>query len=1028
MKKKLLFTAVVVAAMSGTMVPVLALQNPAETEAGFMANEAGDVETSDDYTDVTNDFVVNATCSVDGGWQRDSRNSGQFFIVNDPTLYSDVYAGQGVESWVSEKAPLKDCNLIYQNIANLPNGTYRLTACAMGRNQIIPKTDDNNICGAGLYLFANDAQTQVTSDVWNKYSTTVEVTNGTLCIGLRAGGDNVNNWVAISQVVLEYQGDALLGYFQNELREKVDYAHELGSQYEANGDVPTQYSDELKNYQAATCTEVSQIQAEIEKIDEKITSIVNDIKNLFYVVYKSTEDYVNKVLIDALEADESAKETLRATITSAKAKALASIDMAVWKEANMELEQACKAYYEASSGIKSEIVNFDLTRLVVKNAGFEEENPLDGWDGLNEADIYTDGTYHMVRKGGRNWRVLQTVEVPNGLYSMSVQIGFAQSDRNQIFLESSYQRATTLFKWTGAATDEEILASWSKDNEAQRSSVGNVLVIDGKITMGVEWIKDSETMKFDNFRLVRLNDGENEIKALYEQKKAEADAIDQNILFDAFKQRLVSALAMPVTTIDEYYAAYNELNKVVADCSSAEGAIMTLVDLIDECQYYYDNSQTTVEIKENFLNAINEAKTYQQLTSSEILQEYADNLELARQTFVEHANPINEVQFDMTYLIKNPDVTGKPKGPVSSFGWVSSTNSWSNNFNNNGDPSQFYESYQNGAFGAGTWVLYQPIHLIAGSYKMTLKAFGMNANGAGSGPLVASVYAGETKGESIIDGNTLNNTFGVNFKVLADSEMNLGVKIDEGNGANWVGANDMKLYKLAPEDMTLNETATTYDVEEDMYTNVIVNRTLKADDKWNTFCVPFAMSAEQLADNHIAEVRKLESVETVGESFVLNFSEPVTEIEAGVPYIVKVDEAVNQIIVNGVVVKAADPMALTVGGVVMQGIYGSMTITGDHYFISDNKFYRAADKTVKVNGFRAYISLSGAQVAGINKMFINVDGEVTEINEAVEDLSDELVNVYTLNGVCVKSGVKMSEALNCLRKGPYIVNGKKVIK
>lgn len=1021
MKKKLLFTAVVVAAMSGTMVPVLALQNPAETEAGFMADEAGDVETSV-YTDITNEYVVNASCAENYGWNKDSRNASAGYTVNTPVLDSEDYKGIGVEFWTDSKGNrLTDGDLIYQDITAIPNGVYRLTACAMGRNQ-----SNVDVCENGLYLFANESEIQVTTNMWGKYSTMVEVTDNTLRIGLRVKDGNMNNWIAISNVVLEYQGEEL-SFYQLALPEKMDYVHELGNQFETGRLVQKQYADKLKNYQAASCSQIEEYKNEIEAID-KLIDEANSMKTTFENVYLSSKKYAERLLAQLI-SDESAKSILNATIETTYSSAFESTDLEGLTEAGNTLLDACKVYYDASKGIAEETENLDMTPLVVLNPGFDNES-MEGWICNVQPDLSHDMPYFAFDAWNRpTFDFYQDVELPNGLYYLSVQEHVTIGDKTDLYIQSSEGRMTTKMNWNYGGEVAAAEKDWAVDKERNRVATGSVMVVDGQVRIGVNLHTSFQGyMFFDNFRLMRVSDGAEEIKALYEQKKAEADAIDQNILFDVFKQRLVTALAMPVTTIDEYYAAYNELNKVVADCSSAEGAIMKLVDLIDECQYYYDNSQTTVEIKENFLNAINEAKTYQQLTSSEVLQEYADNLELARQAFVEHANPVNEVQFDMTYLIKNPDVTGKPKGPVSSFGWVSSTNSWSNNFNNNGDPSQFYESYQNGAFGAGTWVLYQPIHLTAGSYKMTLKAFGMNANGAGSGPLVASVYAGETKGESIIDGNTLNNTFGVNFKVSADSEMNLGVKIDEGNGANWVGANDMKLYKLAPENMTLDETATTYDVEEDMYTNVIVNRTLKADDKWNTFCVPFAMSAEQLADNHIAEVRKLENVETVGESFVLNFSEPVTEIEAGVPYIVKVDEAVNQIIANGVVVKAADPMVLTVGGVVMQGNYGSMTITGDHYFISDNKFYRAADKTVKVNGFRAYISLSGAQAAGINKMFINVDGEVTGINEAIEDLSDELVNVYTLNGVCVKSGVKISEALNGLRKGTYIVNGKKVIK
>lgn len=569
---------------------------------------------------------------------------------------------------------------------------------------------------------------------------------------------------------------------------------------------------------------------------------------------------------------------------------------------------------------------------------------------------------------------------------------------------------------------------WAVDKERNRVATGSVLVVDGLVRLGVNLHTSFQGyVFFDNFRLIRVSEGKQEIMDLYTQKKAEADAIDKELLLNVFREPLEAALSMPITTLDEYYAAYNAMKKAVEDCNSSMQATLTIVNLINECQSYHDNSIATDEAKNILLEKINESKNYKESKTIEELQQYIEPLETARREFVEQAIPIRDVEFDMTYLIKNPDVTGLPRGSVSSFGWVSSTNSWSNNFNNNGDPSQFYESYQNGAFGAGTWVLYQPVHMTAGSYKMTLRAFGTNANKAGSGPLVASVYAGETKGESITDGKTLDNTYGVNFNVSADCDMNLGVRIDEGNGANWVGANDMKLYKLAPETLRLDEKSTDYNVESDTYTNVTVDRVLKAG-KWNTFCVPFAMTAEQLTENKITEVRKLESVTKNGESVVLNFSDPVTEIEAGVPYIVKAGGQVSQITVNGVVVKAEEPQPLTVDNVVMLGNYASMTITGDKYFISDNKFYRAADKTITVNGFRAYITLDDAQAAGINKMFINVDGEVTAIDEAVEDVSDELVNVYTMNGVCVKAGVKASEALNGLQRGAYIVNGKKVIK
>ena len=207
MKKKLLFTAVVVAAMSGAMVPVLALQNAAETAAGFMAGEAGEEEEAV-YTDVTAEFVVNASCTEGHGWTKDSKNASASYNVNNNQLNSSDYSGVGIEFWTRFDAPARDCDLIYQDITGLPNGTYRLTAVAMGRYQT-PDENDVDQCDAGLYLFANGSETQVTTNVWGKFSTTVEVTEYKLRRGVRAKSDNNNNWAAISRVVLEYQGVAL---------------------------------------------------------------------------------------------------------------------------------------------------------------------------------------------------------------------------------------------------------------------------------------------------------------------------------------------------------------------------------------------------------------------------------------------------------------------------------------------------------------------------------------------------------------------------------------------------------------------------------------------------------------------------------------------------------------------------------------------------------------------------------------------------------------------------------------------------
>ena len=74
---------------------------------------------------------------------------------------------------------------------------------------------------------------------------------------------------------------------------------------------------------------------------------------------------------------------------------------------------------------------------------------------------------------------------------------------------------------------------------------------------------------------------------------------------------------------------------------------------------------------------------------------------------------------------------------------------------------------------------------------------------------------------------------------------------------------------------------------------------------------------------------------------------------------------------------------------------------------------------------KAYLALPGEEVAKVNFFSWNLDATGVE---AVESGMDEIVDVYALSGVCVRSQVKKSKALNGLQKGIYIINGKKIIK
>ena len=1022
MKKKLLFTAVVVAAMSGAMVPVLALQNAAETEAGFMAGEAGE-EDEAVYTDISDEYVVNASCTANYGWTKDPRNRSASYNVNNNQLSSSDYSGVGIEFWTDKG--LTDGDLIYQDIVAIPNGVYRLTACTMGRNQ-----GNGDKCEEGLYLFANDAEIAVTTNVWGKGSVEVTVTDNTLRIGLRVKDGNTNNWIAIANTTLEYQGEEL-NFYQQALPAKIDYVHNLGKQYEDGKLIQKQYSDNLQAYQAASCEQLDEYKKEIVAINQLIDD-VNSKKATFENVYLSSKKYAEELLTQLVMSDESCMTTLNEAIKTTHASAFESTDLDGLTEASNTLLDACKVYYDNSEGIAEGVENLDMTPFVVVNPDFDDKT-MDGWI----CNLVPNLEHGMPCFTFDAWNrptfdFYQDVEVPNGLYSLSIQEHATIGDKTDLYIQSSEGRKTCKMNWNYGGEVAGAEKDWAVDKERNRVATGSVLVVDGLVRLGVNLHTSFQGyVFFDNFRLIRVSEGKQEIMDLYTQKKAEAEAFNKDLLLNVFREPLENALSMPVTTLDEYYAAYNAMKKAVEDCNSSMQATSTIVNLINECQSYHDNSIAADEAKNVLLAKINESKKYKEAQTIEELQQYIEPLETTRREFVEQAIPTGDVKFDITYKLTNPDLSSLPSW-TKQDGWYTDTDKGIQCMHNGEVASSdgkdaFYEIYagNNTPMPEGN-LLYQKLVLEPGIYRMTAYAYGKGVNGGYSGNFSGNFFAGEVKGDAVTAQNLTEG--GVNFSLSKEEEIKLGLYSDGTGKANWAGIGYMKLYKLAPETLTLDEESTDYNVEVDTYTNVTVDRVLKADSKWNTFCVPFAMTADQLKENKITEVRKLESVTKNGESVVLNFSEPVTEIEAGVPYIVKAGEPVNQITVNGVVVKAAAPQTLTVDNVSMQGNYASMKITGDNYFISNNKFYRAADKTITVNGFRAYITFSDAQAAGINTMFINIDGEVTAIDEAVEDVSDELVNVYTMNGVCVKADVKASEALNGLQRGAYIVNGKKVIK
>lgn len=204
----------------------------------------------------------------------------------------------------------------------------------------------------------------------------------------------------------------------------------------------------------------------------------------------------------------------------------------------------------------------------------------------------------------------------------------------------------------------------------------------------------------------------------------------------------------------------------------------------------------------------------------------------------------------------------------------------------------------------------------------------------------------------------------------------------------------------------------TYDKET---VNTTLTRTLVAN-KWNTFCVPFETEIAGTA----LEGATVKAIGTVVGN-VINLVD-ATKIEAGVPYLVMpttgdiVNPTFKSVTITEISAKEAGNDEYK-----FVGTYSPKTITVDEFgkiwgVTAEGKLAKINAKTT-MKGLRAYFVFPTNAAAAK----LNFDGETTGINN-IETNAAVNGKVYNLNGQYV------GNSLNGLKKGIYVVNGKKVIK
>ena len=193
--------------------------------------------------------------------------------------------------------------------------------------------------------------------------------------------------------------------------------------------------------------------------------------------------------------------------------------------------------------------------------------------------------------------------------------------------------------------------------------------------------------------------------------------------------------------------------------------------------------------------------------------------------------------------------------------------------------------------------------------------------------------------------------------------------------------------------------------------NIMLNRTLGSG-YWNTLCLPFDFSLDGELPEEM-EGKKVELMELTGVqdgAFVFN---SCRSVEAGTPFLIRVDEAVVNPVFRHVTVTQSEPLSVTFGDYQMVGTYNpkDLTYDGTNLFLgTDGVLYQPTEGDHEMRGLRAYFVVP----SGANARVMLYDDEQASVKRpSLESASRGAT--YDLSGRTVKTK----------RGGLYIEKGKK---
>lgn len=201
-----------------------------------------------------------------------------------------------------------------------------------------------------------------------------------------------------------------------------------------------------------------------------------------------------------------------------------------------------------------------------------------------------------------------------------------------------------------------------------------------------------------------------------------------------------------------------------------------------------------------------------------------------------------------------------------------------------------------------------------------------------------------------------------------------------------------------------------------------LKRSFVADDTWYTICLPSNVAKEQLVEVFGGEKVELRTFDHM-KGMVMYFKS-VENLEAGVPYLIKPNKNLDNLLFENVKIDMAAHPDLQVGadGYFMKGTYQATELNpdGTNLFLGDNNtFFRPSENDHRMKGTRVYFIIPRKAVGKV--LSYDTETIVDGIVDVEVNSQSNSQKVYNINGVYV------GDNLQNLTPGVYIVDGKKVV-